>query len=154
MGEITEDSVSNCCGQVLRGFLTVHRVLLLRFLPAVPDRLRLSQEQLCPFVALPCSAHILGRDFISSQGANPRNKGSRFEGCFFFTPKPAGSGSFSLSFLPAHILTSFHLIGVGLADGVYERSRISFIIVYVYHMYIFSLFYVQRVFLRRRSLGR
>lgn len=40
--EITEDSVSNCCGQVLKGFLTVHRVLLLRIMPAVPNRLRLS----------------------------------------------------------------------------------------------------------------
>lgn len=79
--------LSNCCGQVLRGFLTVRRVLLLRIMPAVPDRLRLSQEQLCPFVTLPCSALTQGRGFVSSQGANPRNKGFQFEGWFCFHPQ-------------------------------------------------------------------
>lgn len=53
----------------------------------MPGRLRQPQEQLCPFIALSCSVLTQGRGFISSRGANPRNKGSRFEGWFLLHPQ-------------------------------------------------------------------
>lgn len=50
-------------------------------------------------------------------------------------PKPARSHRLPSSFLPARILISFPLIGVGLAERVYGKSKFSFIVVYVHYMY-------------------
>lgn len=50
-------------------------------------------------------------------------------------PKPARRCLHPFSFLPAHILTTFCLIGVGLADRVDGKSKFSFIVVYIYYMY-------------------
>lgn len=56
---------------------------------------------------------------------------------------------------PAHILLTMYLIGLGLADRVYGEKA-SFHLLYFMFIIctIFSLFYVQRLFLIQYSLGR
>lgn len=117
--------------KVLRDFSTLSLIILPQdHVCFFPTRLNSQGAALSP--STPHSLLCLGRCFVNVQFLVEQIQ--RREG-YVNEPKPVRSCLHPFSFLPAHILITIHLIAVGLADKVYEKSKFPFIVFYVYYMY-------------------